>query len=57
MSATLNGTIVLVGMLFFLSSLKKEIIMNQDFLRCHHGKSVIAAVKEKMVALNCMQKI
>ena len=37
----------LVGMLFFLSSLKKEIIMNQIFYDAIMENPVIAAVKDE----------
>ena len=46
----------LVGMLFFLSSLKKEIIMNQIFYDAIMENPVIAAVKDEDGVLNCMQK-
>ena len=46
----------LVGMLFFLSSLKKEIIMNQIFYDTIMENPVIAAVKDEDGVLNCMQK-
>lgn len=46
----------LVGMLFFLSSLEKEIIMNQIFYDAIMENPVIAAVKDEDGVLNCMQK-
>ena len=46
----------LIGMLFFLSSLKKEIIMNQIFYDAIMENPVIAAVKDEDGVLNCMQK-
>ncbi len=46
----------LVGMLFFLSSLKKEIIMNQIFYDAIMENPVIAAVKDEDGVLNCIQK-
>lgn len=46
----------LVGMLFFLSSLNKEIIMNQIFYDAIMENPVIAAVKDEDGVLNCMQK-
>ena len=46
----------LVGMLFFLSSLTKEIIMNQIFYDAIMENPVIAAVKDEDGVLNCMQK-
>lgn len=46
----------LVGMLFFLSILKKEIIMNQIFYDAIMENPVIAAVKDEDGVLNCMQK-
>ena len=46
----------LVGMLFFLSNLKKEIIMNQIFYDAIMENPVIAAVKDEDGVLNCIQK-
>ena len=46
----------LIGMLFFLSSLQKEIIMNQIFYDAIMENPVIAAVKDEDGVLNCMQK-
>ena len=43
-------------MLFFLSNLKKEIIMNQIFYDAIMENPVIAAVKDEDGVLNCMQK-
>ena len=46
----------LIGMLFFLFFLKKEIIMNQIFYDAIMENPVIAAVKDEDGVLNCMQK-
>ncbi len=47
----------LVGMLFFLSSLKKGDYYESDFYDAIMENPVIAAVKDEDGVLNCMQKI